>query len=79
MTINNAAKNRNQVYETSALELVTLLKLPRDEIVEAVKANDLLAEYVVFDDEGDGFRKVEDKIKGYKAVLDFLDLHLKKN
>jgi dipeptidyl aminopeptidase/acylaminoacyl peptidase len=33
---------------------------------------------VVFPDEGHGFRKKENEIKGYKAILDFLDQHLKK-
>jgi len=56
-----------------------VIKPESDEIVEAVKANDVPVEYVVFDDEGHGFRKTENKIKGYKAVLDFLDMHLKKN
>jgi dipeptidyl aminopeptidase/acylaminoacyl peptidase len=35
-------------------------------------------EYVLFDDEGHGFRKKENRIKGYKAILDFLNQHLKK-
>lgn len=56
-----------------------VIKPESDEIVEAVKANNVPVEYVVFDDEGHGFRKTENKIKGYKAVLGFLDLHLKKN
>lgn len=56
-----------------------VIKPESDEIVEAVKANNVPVEYVVFDDEGHGFRKTENKIKGYKAILDFLDVHLKKN
>ncbi len=54
-----------------------VLKVESDEIVEAVKKNGVPVEYVVFDDEGHGFRKNENKIKGYKAILDFLDKHLK--
>jgi prolyl oligopeptidase family protein len=34
-------------------------------------------EYVVFDDEGHGFRKKENQQRGYSAVLAFLDRHLK--
>jgi dipeptidyl aminopeptidase/acylaminoacyl peptidase len=32
---------------------------------------------VVFGDEGHGFVKRENEIKGYTQVLEFLDLHLK--
>lgn len=54
-----------------------VIKPESDEIVEAVKKNNVPVEYVVFDDEGHGFRKNENKNKGYKAVLKFLDVHLK--
>ncbi|HEV8199689.1 MAG TPA: prolyl oligopeptidase family serine peptidase, partial [Candidatus Polarisedimenticolia bacterium] len=33
--------------------------------------------YLVFDDEGHGFRKKENQNKGYNAILEFLDQHLK--
>jgi dipeptidyl aminopeptidase/acylaminoacyl peptidase len=54
-----------------------VLKVESDEIVEAVRRNSVPVEYVLFDDEGHGFRKKENRIKGYKAILDFLDQHLK--
>jgi dipeptidyl aminopeptidase/acylaminoacyl peptidase len=54
-----------------------VLKQESDEIVEAVKKNGVPVEYVLFDDEGHGFRKKENRIKGYKAVLVFLDEYLK--
>lgn len=54
-----------------------VLKVESDEIVEAVKANGVPVEYIVFDDEGHGFLKKENQIKGYKAILDFVDKHLK--
>ncbi|HEX9652975.1 MAG TPA: prolyl oligopeptidase family serine peptidase, partial [bacterium] len=54
-----------------------VLKVESDEIVDAVKKNNVPVEYVVFDDEGHGFRKKENKIRGYKAILDFLDKYLK--
>lgn len=54
-----------------------VLKVESDEIVEAVRANNVPVEYVVFDDEGHGFRKKENQMHGWKAVLDFLDTHLK--
>jgi dipeptidyl aminopeptidase/acylaminoacyl peptidase len=54
-----------------------VLKVESDEIVEAVRKKGVPVEYVVFDDEGHGFVKKENQIKGYKAILDFLDQHLK--
>ncbi|MGH7596116.1 MAG: alpha/beta fold hydrolase [bacterium] len=54
-----------------------VLKVESDEIVEAVKKNGVPVEYIVFDDEGHGFEKKENEVEGYKAILDFLDKHLK--
>jgi dipeptidyl aminopeptidase/acylaminoacyl peptidase len=34
-------------------------------------------EYIVFPDEGHGFVKKENEIRGYTAVLEFLDRYLK--
>jgi dipeptidyl aminopeptidase/acylaminoacyl peptidase len=55
-----------------------VLKAESDEIVAAVKANGVPAEYVLFPDEGHGFVKKENEIKGYGQVLQFLDQYLKK-
>ncbi|MDH5744720.1 MAG: prolyl oligopeptidase family serine peptidase, partial [Candidatus Aminicenantes bacterium] len=54
-----------------------VLKVESDDIVEAVKKKGVPVEYVVFDDEGHGFVNKENEIKGYKAILDFLDKYLK--
>ncbi len=54
-----------------------VLKVESDEIVEAVKKNGIPVEYIVFEDEGHGFVKKENEIKGYSAILNFLDKHLK--
>jgi dipeptidyl aminopeptidase/acylaminoacyl peptidase len=54
-----------------------VIKPESDEIVEAVKKNNGVVEYVVFDNEGHGFTKKANEIRGYKAVLDFLDRYLK--
>jgi len=48
-----------------------------DEIVEAVKKNNVPVEYVVFDNEGHGFTKKVNEIRANKAILEFLDKHLK--
>lgn len=55
-----------------------VLQIESDEIVAALKENNVPVEYVVFPDEGHGFRKKENQIKGYKQVLNFLDTYLKK-
>jgi len=55
-----------------------VLQIESDEMVEAIKKNDVPVEYVIFPDEGHGFLKKENQIKGYGEVLTFLDKHLKK-
>ncbi len=54
-----------------------VLKAESDEIVDAAKANGVPVEYVVFDDEGHGFRKKENEIVAYGKILTFLDEYLK--
>lgn len=54
-----------------------VLQIESDEIVEALKKNDVPVEYVVFDDEGHGFLKKENEIRGYRKIREFLDKYLK--
>ena len=54
-----------------------VVKAESDDIVTAVKKNNVPVEYVVFPDEGHGFSKKKNQIEGYGAVLRFLDTHLK--
>jgi dipeptidyl aminopeptidase/acylaminoacyl peptidase len=54
-----------------------VLKVESDEIVEAARKRNVPVEYLVFPDEGHGFVKKENEIKGYTAVLAFLDAYLK--
>jgi dipeptidyl aminopeptidase/acylaminoacyl peptidase len=54
-----------------------VLQVESDEIVAAVRKNGVPVEYVLFDDEGHGFVKKENQIKGYGKVLEFLDTHLR--
>ncbi len=53
-----------------------VLQIESDEIVEAVKANQVPVEYLVFEDEGHGFIKKENEIEGYGKILTFLDTYL---
>ena len=54
-----------------------VLQIESDEIVAAVKKNNIPVEYVLFPDEGHGFNKKENEIKGYGQIRNFLDVHLK--
>jgi prolyl oligopeptidase len=54
-----------------------VLKVESDEIVAAAEANDVPVEYVVFDDEGHGFRKKDNRLVAYRKIREFLDAHLK--
>jgi dipeptidyl aminopeptidase/acylaminoacyl peptidase len=54
-----------------------VLQVESDEIVEAVRRNGVPVEYVVFPNEGHGFVNRANEIRGYQAVLEFLDTHLK--
>lgn len=55
-----------------------MLQVESDELVAAVRANGVPVEYIVFPDEAHGFRNKENQMRGYNAILDFLDLHLKR-
>ncbi len=54
-----------------------VIKPESDDIVAAVKKNNVPVEYLVFDDEGHGFTKRKNNIAGWSAVLKFLDKYLK--
>jgi dipeptidyl aminopeptidase/acylaminoacyl peptidase len=54
-----------------------VLQVESDEMVAAVKENGVHVEYVIFNDEGHGFMKKENRIEGYGKVLEFLDTYLK--
>ncbi len=54
-----------------------VLQVESDEIVAAARKRGTTVEYIVFPDEGHGFVKKANQVKGYKAVLDFLDRYLK--
>ena len=53
-----------------------VLQVESDEIVEALENNNVPVEYVLFEDEGHGFRNRANEIEGYRAIREFLDTHL---
>lgn len=54
-----------------------VLQVESDELVAAIKANDIPVEYVVFPDEGHGFLRRENRITASNAYVAFLDEYLK--
>jgi dipeptidyl aminopeptidase/acylaminoacyl peptidase len=54
-----------------------VLQIESDEIVAAVRASGVPVDYVLFDDEGHGFTKRENRIAASEAYVAFLDQYLK--
>ncbi len=48
-----------------------------DQMVEALRARGVDVEYLVKDNEGHGFRNEENRFEFYRAMITFLDKHLK--
>ncbi len=55
---------------------IRVLRAESDEIVEAVRKNGAPVEYLVFEDEGHGFRRKENRIRAANVYLDFLGKYL---
>ena len=55
-----------------------VLQIESDELVEAVKKNEVPVEYLVFPDEGHGFRNKKNRIAASEAYAKFLNTHLRK-
>ena len=53
-----------------------VLQVESDELVDEVRANNVPVEYVLFEDEGHGFRKRVNRITASEAYLQFLNQHL---
>lgn len=73
----HADRIRHPVMVLQGANDVRVLQVESDEIVAAMKKNNVPVEYIVFPDEGHGFRKKENQIRGYGSVLEFLDKYLK--
>lgn len=54
-----------------------VLQEESDDIVEKVRENGVPVEYIVFPDEGHGFRKKANQEEAYEAILTFLDEHVR--
>lgn len=74
----HADKVKNPIMVLQGANDPRVLQIESDEIVASVKKNNVPVEYIVFPDEGHGFIKKENEIKGYSEILKFLDTYLKK-
>jgi dipeptidyl aminopeptidase/acylaminoacyl peptidase len=54
-----------------------VLQRESDDMVAAIRANGGTVDYLVFEDEGHGFRKSANRVKGFNTIVQFLDTHLK--
>jgi len=54
-----------------------VLQVESDELVEAVRKNDVPVEYIIFEDEGHGFRNKSNRIEASNAYVEFLDTYLR--
>ena len=75
----HAGQIKNPVLVLQGANDPRVLQVESDEIVEAMRNNNVPVEYLVFPDEGHGFVKKENEIKGYGAIVTFLDQYLKGN
>jgi dipeptidyl aminopeptidase/acylaminoacyl peptidase len=74
----NAEKIKRPLLVLQGANDPRVLQRESDDIVAAARRNGVPVEYIVFPDEGHGFAKRENQLKGYSAVVEFLDKHVKK-
>lgn len=73
----NASKIKTPLMVLQGANDPRVLKVESDEIVAAARRNGVPVEYIVFPDEGHGFVKKDNQIRGYTALIAFLDQYLK--
>jgi dipeptidyl aminopeptidase/acylaminoacyl peptidase len=72
----HAANIRRPLLVVQGANDPRVLQVESDEIVEAARKNGVPVEYLVFPDEGHGFRSKKNRISAAEAYLAFLDRHL---
>jgi dipeptidyl aminopeptidase/acylaminoacyl peptidase len=75
----HAEQIQNPVMVLQGANDPRVLQIESDEMVEAIRENNVPVEYVIFPDEGHGFVKKDNQIKGYSQIRLFLDKYLKEN
>lgn len=73
----HADKIKNPVLVVQGANDPRVLQVESDEMVSEIRKNNVPVEYVLFDDEGHGFVKKENRIVASEAYKTFLDKYLK--
>ncbi len=73
----HADKIKNPVLIVQGANDPRVLQVESDEMVEAIRKNGVEVEYVLFPDEGHGFRKKVNRITASKAYVEFLNKFLR--
>jgi dipeptidyl aminopeptidase/acylaminoacyl peptidase len=73
----HADKIKNPIMVLQGANDPRVLQAESDEIVAAARLNGATVEYVLFEDEGHGFRKKENQIESWREIKTFLDKYLK--
>ena len=73
----HASNVKNPVMVLQGANDPRVLQIESDEIVAELQKNKIPVEYVIFDDEGHGFRKKENQLEGYRKIKNFLDYYFK--
>ncbi len=73
----HAANIRRPMLVVQGANDPRVLPIESEELVAAVRANNVPVEYVVFPDEGHGFLRKANRISASEAYLRFLDQHLR--
>ncbi len=74
----HAANIRRPMLVVQGANDPRVLQVESDELVAAMRANDVPVEYVLFPDEGHGFLRKQNRIDAQEAYLRFLDQHLRR-
>jgi len=74
----HAANIRRPLLVVQGANDPRVLKVESDELVAAVRTNNVPVEYVVFPDEGHGFLRKQNRIDASEAYLRFLNRHLRR-
>jgi dipeptidyl aminopeptidase/acylaminoacyl peptidase len=82
-------KSRSPLFRAENIKIPLLLaqgandprvkKAESEQIVEAMKKNNIAYEYLLFPDEGHGFARPENRLKFYRAAEQFLARHIGKH
>ena len=73
----HADKIRKPLMVVQGKNDVRVIKPESDDIVEAIKKNGVPVHYLVFDDEGHGFKHTRNEVRCWEEVVLFLDEHMK--